>query len=102
MTTSVLFNFSWSKKLLISTSQGNDPLAPDFHIKDTTRIKTLFNLNSNWLDIPHKELKEGATFYSRESPTKNAHYSLFSERIGIWMIYLFINFNNPNISIFMT
>src|SRR5438132_149636 len=44
---SFLFNFSWSKKLLISTSQGNDPLAPDFHINDTTRIKTLFNLNSN-------------------------------------------------------
>jgi hypothetical protein len=44
---SFLFNFSWSKKLLISTSQGNDPLAPDFHLKDTTRIKTLFNLNPN-------------------------------------------------------
>ena len=35
------------KKNIISKSQGNDPLAPDFHIKNTTRIKTLFNLNSN-------------------------------------------------------
>jgi hypothetical protein len=69
-------------------SQRNDPLAPDFYIKDTTRIKTLFNLNFNWLDILHKELKEDATFYSMESQTKNAHYSLFSIELVITIVYI--------------
>lgn len=84
---SFLFKLSWSQ-ILISTSQGNGSLASDFHIKDTTRIKTLFNFHSDRLDISHKESKEDATIYSRKSPSKNTHYSFFSIESIITTTYI--------------
>lgn len=84
---SLLFNFSRSQ-ILISTSQGNGTLASDFHIKYTPRINTFLNLYSNRLDIFHKESKEYATISSRESPTKNRHYSFFSIESIITTTYI--------------
>jgi len=74
---SFLFNFLWSQ-ILISTSQGNGPLASDFLIKNTTSINTLFNFYSDGLNIFYKKSEEDTTIFSRKSPTKNTHYSFFS------------------------
>lgn len=84
---SFLFNFSWSQ-IFVSTGQGNGALASDFHIKDTSRIKTLFNFHSDRLNLSHKESKEDATIYSRKSPTKNTHYSFFSIESIITATYI--------------
>ena len=38
-------------KILISTSQGNGPLALCFHIRNTTSINTIFNFYSDGLEV---------------------------------------------------
>ncbi|MFS7969529.1 hypothetical protein Hanom_Chr14g01333451 [Helianthus anomalus] len=84
---SFLFHFPRSK-ILISTSQWNGSLASDIHIKDTPSINTLFNFYSDGLNIFYKKSEKDPTIFSRKSPTKDTHYSVFYIKSIITTTYI--------------